>query len=54
MQGDDRKQRIGMRAAIDWDGTAGGVSEHWTLLHATAMKGMLHHYICSASLLFLA
>src|SRR5437868_14554400 len=35
MQGDDRKHGVGVGAALDRGGAAGGVSEHWTLLHAT-------------------
>jgi hypothetical protein len=48
MRGDDREHGIGVGAALDGGGAAGGVSEHYTLLHATTMKAMLHHYIHQA------
>jgi hypothetical protein len=48
VNGDDREHRVGVGLAVDNGRAAGGVSEHITLLHLILMKGMLHHYICSA------
>src|SRR5438477_8419530 len=48
MDRDNHQHRIGIRLPVDEDRAVGSVSEHITLLHASPVKGMLHHYICSA------